>query len=130
MFTPQTCPSSHGTLRGLSPGHQSRSAERCDASLRCLPVGLKEWQGKVDLECVGEQKIFTDDFHAKVNVSSALILSAVAFGVWMVGVWMSDLHTSLRVVHVLGAVVAIAGAITTFFCAWLALRAWQVQHRQ
>jgi hypothetical protein len=79
---------------------------------------------------VGDQKFFTDEFHAKTNVVSALVMSAVAFGGWMLGVWMGDLHTSSKAVHALGFVIALAGFVMTFFCAWLAFRAWVVQHRQ
>jgi hypothetical protein len=73
---------------------------------------------------------FTDEFHAHTNVWSALVKSAVAFGVWMLVVWMGDLHTSSKAVHAIGGIVAIGGAVLTFFCAWLAWRAWVVQHRR
>jgi hypothetical protein len=82
------------------------------------------------LPSVSEQKFITDEFHAKTNGASALVMSIVAFGVWMLGVWIGDLHTSSTAIPSIGAVVAIGGAIGTFFCAWLAFRAWVVQHRQ
>jgi len=79
---------------------------------------------------VVEEKFFTDEFHAETNVVSALVMSTVAFGVWMLGVWVGDLHTSAKPVHPLGFVIALGGFVMTFFCAWLAFRAWVVQHRQ
>jgi len=79
---------------------------------------------------VSEQPFFTEEFHAKAIVASALVISIVAFGVWMLGVWMGDLHTSLNAIHAFGNVVAIVGAVGTFFCVWLAIRVWVAQHRQ
>lgn len=74
------------------------------------------------------RRFFTDDFLARTNEGSVLLLAAVFFGVWMLGVWMDDVqHRGL--VHDLGAVVAVGGAIMTFFCAWLAFQARRV-HRQ
>ena len=76
----------------------------------------------------------TEVLHRRVplrdDVASTLVMSAVAFGVWMLGVWMGDLHTPFKVVHGLGALLAIVGAIMTFFCGWLAYRAFVVQHRR
>jgi hypothetical protein len=79
---------------------------------------------------VNEQRLFTDESHPKTIAASALVFAAVAFGVWMLGVWMGNLHTSVNAIHAFGAVVALAGAVGTFFCAWLAIRVWQVQHRR
>lgn len=79
---------------------------------------------------VSEQRFFTDEFHAKPNVVPALIICVVAFGVWMLGVWMGDLHTSSKAIHAIGAVVAITGAVGSILCAWLSVRVWVVQHRQ
>jgi len=73
--------------------------------------------------------VFTDEFHAETDVASTSSAGAVALGAWMLGAWLGGLHTSSNVIHGIGAVVAIAGAVTSFCCAWLALRAWMVQHR-
>jgi hypothetical protein len=76
---------------------------------------------------VSKQEFFTEEFHAQTNVASALALSGTAFGVWMLGAWMSNLHSSVRTI---GALMAIAGATVTVFCGWLVARAWSVQRRQ
>jgi hypothetical protein len=79
---------------------------------------------------VSEQRVFTDEFHAKTPVASTLCTAAVALGAWMLGAWVGNLHTSSEAIHGIGTVVAIAGAVTSFSCAWLAVRAWIVQHRR
>jgi len=79
---------------------------------------------------VSEQRVFADESHTKAIAASALVFAAVAFGVWMVGIWMDNLHTTVNAIHALGAVLAVAGAVGTFFCAWLAIRVWQVQHHR
>jgi hypothetical protein len=76
---------------------------------------------------VSQQELFDEEFHAQTNVASALVLSGLAFGVWVLGAWMSNLHSSA---HIIGAWVAIAGALVTVFCGWIAARAWSVQHQQ
>lgn len=76
---------------------------------------------------VSKQEFFTEEFHAQTNVASSLALSGAAFGVWMLGAWMSNLHSS---VHIIGALLAIVGATVTVFFGWLVARAWSAQRRQ
>jgi hypothetical protein len=76
------------------------------------------------------EPFFTEEFHAKTHVGSALVFSALFFGVWMLGVFMGDQHTPSKAIHVVGAVVAGAGFIGTFFFAWLAYQAWKAHSRQ
>ena len=91
------------------------------------PRGLKLSPRDDDQLVVSKQEFFTEEFHAQTNVASVLTLSGAAFGVWMLGAWMSNLHSS---VHAIGAWMAIVGATVTVFCGWLVARAWSVRRRQ
>jgi len=72
---------------------------------------------------------FTDQFLAHVSVGWTAALAAVFFGIWMLGVWMGDVHTTSKAVHGLGAVIAIGGVILFLLCAWIAVRARRIQNR-
>ncbi len=79
---------------------------------------------------MSEQRYPTEEFHGNTIVGAALVISALAFGVWMLGVWLGDVHTSSRAIHAFGNLVAIVGAVGTVSCAWLAIRVWVIQHRR
>lgn len=69
-----------------------------------------------------------DALLAGVTFGSALRMCGLFFGVWMVGSWIRDLHTSIKGIHTLGGAVAIGGCVLFSVCSYVAVRAWQLRH--
>ena len=78
----------------------------------------------------GQHKLFSDAFLVRVKLGPETLVTALFFGVLLLGVWMGNQHSAPKPVHSLGAVIAVVGAILFFLCAWLTYRAWKLQkHR-
>lgn len=73
------------------------------------------------------ERLFSDSFVGALDVGVWLVVAAVFFGVWMLGVFLGDLHSVPTAVHIVGGVIAFVGAIPFFVCVWLAYRAWRLQ---
>jgi uncharacterized membrane protein YiaA len=63
-----------------------------------------------------------------VTIGSSLKMCGLSFGIWMVGVWIAGLHTSVKGIQAVGGVIAVGGAVLLLVSGYVAIRAWQLRH--
>ena len=63
----------------------------------------------------------------RVPLPTALRMCGLFLGMWMVGNWFADLHTSVRGFRALFGLVAACGCCLFVAASYIAVRAWQLR---